>query len=145
MGALFYASVPTVPTTPPREEAHAWNFQEFDGLTIPDTNGRDQGRFGTEYPASPVPGRANTPVSEQTYTPGPIRGVAGVLGGQPLPVANPVYRVGRGYTPSRTPTIQFRLGAGQNYQGAAQTVALSEITNNPPVAGDLSAIIAGWA
>jgi len=32
---------------------------------------------------------------------------------------------------------------GQNNQGAAQTVVLSEITNAPPVPGDLTSIIAG--
>jgi len=144
MGLLYYSQAPTVPTTPPTELNHAYNFEEFDGL-MPLDNAPGMVPFGTNYDHSPRPGAANTPLSEQTYTRGPLSATTGTLGGQPLPVANPLYRLGRGYTPSTTPTVQFRLGVGQNYQGAAQTVALSEVTNNPPVPGDLSGIIAGWA
>jgi len=145
MGMLYYAQAPVVPRTPPVELNHAYNFQEFDGLETPLGNAPGEVSFGTNYGSTPRPGAINTPLSEQTYTRGPLRGTVGTLGGQPLPVANPLYRLGRGYTPSTTPTIQFRIGAGQNYQGVAQTVALSEVTNNPPVPGDLSGIIAGWA
>jgi len=145
MGMLFYASAPTVPRTPPIELNHAYNFQEFDGLEVPLGNAPGEVPFGINYGSTPRPGALNTPLDQQTYTRGPLRGTVGVVGGQPLPVANPLYRLGRGYTPSITPSIQFRIGAGQNYQGAAQTVALSEVTNNPPVPGDLSGIIAGWA
>lgn len=145
MGLLH--SVPfMVPATPPVELAHAANFEEFDGLTTPTTNNTNLGNFGIEYGPSPRPGAGQTPLNEQVYTPGPIRGVVGKIGGQPLPVANPLYRIGRGYTPANyTQRIQTRLGVGQNNQGAAQTVALSEITNNPPVPGDISSIIAGWS
>jgi len=143
---LIYQVPFTVPATPPVELAHAANFEEFDGLTTPTTNNTNASRFGTTYGATPRPGQQNTPLEQQTYTPGPIRGVVGKVGGQPLPVANPLYRIGRGYTPANyTQRIQSRLGVGQNNQGAAQTVQLSEITNNPPVPGDISAIIAGMA
>jgi hypothetical protein len=144
MGMLYYAQAPVVPRTPPVELNHAYNFQEFDGL-MPLDNAPGAVPAGTNYGSTPRPGALNTPLAEQTYTQGPLSATVGTLGGQPLPVANPLYRLGRGYTPSTTPTIQFRIGAGQNYQGAAQTVALSEVTNNPPVPGDLSGIIAGWA
>lgn len=143
---LIYQVPFTVPATPPVELAHAANFEEFDGLETPRTNNTNQSNFGIEFGATPRPGQTQTPLSEQTYTPGPIRGVVGKVGGQPLPVANPLYRIGRGYTPANyTQRIQSRIGVGQNYQGAAQTVQLSEITNNPPMPGDISAIIAGMA
>ena len=146
MGLLYVTTpFPVVPGEAPAELAHAANFERFDGLEIPDTAGRDQNQLGTTYGATPRPGGENTPVSEQTYTAAPIRGVVGTVGGQPLPVNDWLFRGGRGYTHSETPSIQHRLGSGQAYQGAAQTVALSEITNNPPIPGDLSGIIAGWS
>jgi len=146
MGLLYVTTpIPIVPGQAPAELAHASNFERFDGLEIPTTAGRDENQLGTAYGATPRPGGVNTPVVEQTYTAAPIRGVVGTVGGQPLPVADWLYAGDRGYTPSETPSIQHRLGSGQAYQGAAQTVALSEITNNPPIPGDLSGIIAGWA
>ena len=146
MGLLYVTTpIPVVPGAAPAELAHAENFERFDGLEIPTTAGHNQGQFGTDQPGNPRPGFSDTPISEQTYTAAPIRGTVGVVGGQPLPVASWLYHGGRGYTPSESPTIQFRQGVGQGYQGAAQTVALSEITNNPPVPGDRSGIIAGWA
>ena len=81
----------------------------------------------------------------QVYTPGPLKGLTNTLGGQPLPVNDWKFRGRRAYTPGKTHSLQMRLGDGQNYGGAAQTVALSEITGNPPVPGDLSGIIAGQA
>jgi len=146
MGLLYVSSPAMVPTRPPAEDAHAANFERFDGLEIPTTNNTEAGNFGTTYGATPRPGGTNTPIEEQTYTRAPLRGVVGVIGGQPLPVSDRIHALsGRGYTPSETPSIQHRTGAGQAYQGVAQTVALSEITNNPPIPGDISAIIAGWA
>jgi hypothetical protein len=145
MGLLFYAQAPTVPTQPPIELAIAENFQEFDGLNVPATNNTGEQPFGTPYGATPRPGQLNTPQNEQTYTRGPMRGFVNTLGGQPLPVANWLYRTGRGYTPSVAGGIQHRLGVGQNYGGVSQTAIMSEITNNPPVPGDLSSIISGWA
>ena len=128
MGLLYVTTpFPVVPGEAPAELAHAANFERFDGLEIPDTAGRDQNQLGTTYGATPRPG------------------VVGTVGGQPLPVNDWLFQGGRGYTHSETPSIQHRLGSGQAYQGAAQTVALSEITNNPPIPGDLSGIIAGWS
>jgi hypothetical protein len=146
--ALLYTQTMnySVPRVPREEYFHAANFQEFDGLTTPRTSNLGGIPEGTAYGANPRPGQQNTPLNEQTYTPGPLRGVVGTLGGQPLPVANPLYRLGRGYTAANdTQRIQTRMGAGTNSQGVAQTVQLSEITNNPPVPGDISAILAGLA
>lgn len=146
MGLLYVTTpLPVVPGAAPAELAHAENFERFDGLELPTTNNTDQGLFGTDQKNNPRPGFTDTPIDEQTFTAAPLRGTVGVVGGQPLPIASWLYGGGRGYTPSESPTIQFRTGVGQGYQGAAQTVALSEITNNPPVPGDLSGIIAGWA
>lgn len=143
----------TVPTVPQPDIAVAESFERFDGLAVPGTNpathepdsGKGMGtRYGFAEPGHyPRPGAVDTPPTEQTYTPGPLKGLTNTLGGQPLPVNDWKFRGRRGYTPGRTPSVQHRLGDGQNYGGAAQTVALSEITGNPPVPGELSGIIAG--
>ena len=146
--ALLYTQTDlySVPRVPREEYFHAANFQEFDGLETPLTSNSGGTDTGINYGETPRPGQLNTAPADQTYTPGPLRGVVGTLGGQPLPVANPIYRLGRGYTPANdTQRIQTRMGAGTNSQGVAQTVQLSEITNNPPVPGDISAILAGLA
>jgi len=146
--ALLYTQTDlySVPRIPREEYFHAANFEEFDGLETPRTSNSGGTPEGLNFGATPRPGQLNTPIAEQTYTPGPLRGVVGTLGGQPLPVANPLYRLGRGFTPANdTQRIQTRMGAGTNFQGVAQTVQLSEITNNPPVPGDISAILAGLA
>lgn len=143
-GVLISTSAP-VPSHAPVEFAHAANFEQFDGLDVPNHDNRTHpNQFGAGQGWRSPRDFGNTPIAEQTYTPGPLRGIASVLGGQPLPVANWLYRVGRGYTASRTPSVQHRMGAGQAYQGVAQTAALSEITNTPPIPGDISSIIAGW-
>jgi hypothetical protein len=143
-----------VPGTAQPDIAVGRNFERFDGLDVPDTNpastsgenlpsGSDEFGFNQlgHYPA---PGKGDTPLSQQTYTPGPLKGLTNTLGGQPLPVNDWKWRADRGYTAGRTHSIQHRMGDGQAYQGAAQTVQLSEITGNPPVPGELSGIIAGW-
>jgi hypothetical protein len=129
-------------------------FERFDGLDVPDTNpasksgevlpsGSDEYGFDQlgHYPA---PGKGDTRYVNQTYTRGPLKGLTNTLGGQPLPVNDWKFRGDRQYTKSKTHSIQHRMGDGQAYQGAAQTVQLSEITGNPPVPGDLSGIIAGY-
>lgn len=138
--------------------AVAANFERFDGLDVPATNpagstcgdnlpsGSDE--FGFDQLGHyPKPGGGDTRTVNQwghmTPTPGPLRGLTNTLGGQPLPVFDWKYRGRRDYTRGRTHSIQQRMGDGQNYQGAAQTVQLSEITGNPPVPGELSGIIAG--
>lgn len=147
MSGLLVAQIPpgqyTVPTEPPAELAHASYFEEFDGLMALDN------APGARYVAGPVqsPGGGGTPVAQQAYTTGAIPGITGKLGGQPLPVANPIWRTGRGYTQGGDQVQGFQLthrGVGQNYQGIAQTVQLSQITGSPPVPGDITSIIAGY-
>jgi hypothetical protein len=131
--------------------AVAPGFERFDGLSQPpldhpaalDPLSGGSGGGGAEYGATPRPGQMNQPVG-QVYTPGPISGVVGTVGGQPLPVSPRIYKSPGDYTHSRTHSIQWRLGQGQAFQGVAQTVALSEITSNPPQPGDLTAILAGF-
>ena len=150
MSGLLVAQLPpgpgnyAVPTEPPAELAHATYFETFDGLE-PLVNNDQASYLGG---AVQSPGHGGTPVAAQGYTRGPVPGITGRLGGQPLPVANWNYRVGRGYTEGANLVGGFQrthYGVGQQYQGAAQTTQLSEITNNPPVPGDLSGIIAGIA
>ena len=151
-----------VPGTPPADMAVAPNFERFDGLEPldhpaaedPDSSGA--GGAGSAYGwdvagHSPRPGQADQPMN-QVYTPGPLAGVVGVLGGQPLPNAH--WRadtaIQRASAPTlvRAPSVQWRLGVGQrgpSELGVAQTVTQSEITNNPPQPGDLTSILAGIA
>lgn len=131
------------PDLPQPELAVAANFERFDGLSQPQLQnpaGQPNVRGSDNRPGQSV-------VTPDVYTPGPISGVVGVTGGQPLPVADCIHRGAGDYTKSRTPSIQFMLGVGQHGPselGVAQTVALSQITGNPPVPGDLTSILAGW-
>ena len=142
-GALLLGNVTgpiPVPQSAPVDLAVASDFERFDGLTPLDHPAGQPG----------VAGSANRPGQSQTtpdvYTPGPIAGVVGTLGGQPLPVSDRIHR-GPGQTQEvNTPQMQWRLGVGQvgpSSLGVAQTVALSEITSSPPVPGDLTSILAG--
>ncbi len=124
-----------VPANPPKERAVAPNFEQFDGLDpLHQPTGKDPGSR---------PGGGQTPKASQTYTPGPLTSTTGTVGGQPLPTGDLLHRPPGSSTPAYPINMQFRSGVGQNYQGVAQTVALGGITNNPPVPGDLSMIIAG--
>jgi hypothetical protein len=102
--------------------------------------------FGFNEPGHyPRPGQINQPLG-QVYTQGPLQGVVGTLGGQPLPVSDRIHRPEGDYTKAKAPTIQWRLGVGQkgpSELGLAQTVTQSEFTNNPPVPGELTGILAG--
>lgn len=148
MSGLLVAQLPpgpgnyVVPSEPPPEVAHATYFEVFDGLE-PLVNNDQANWVGGQVQR---PGAGGTPVADQVFTRGAVPGITGRLGGQPLPVASWQYRVGRGYTDGLNLAGNFQrmhYGVGQNYQGPAQTTQLSEITNNPPVPGDLSGIIAG--
>jgi hypothetical protein len=139
MPAVLSIAYPAlVPTASSPDMAVAPNFERFDGLT-PLDNAPENPEF---YVGGPRPGvAAPTPI---VYTRGPIAGLVNTLGGQPLPVSPRVYKNPGDYTHSRgVGTLQFRLGVGQNYGGIQQTVALSEISQNPPQPGDLTSIIAG--
>ncbi len=133
-----------IPQNPPVDLAVAPNFERFDGLNqLDNPAGRQQTQY---YTGGPKPGA--TDPTPDTYTPGPVSGVTGVVGGQPLPVADCIHRPQGVAQLVNSPSMQFRLGVGQHGPsslGAEQTVALSEITNAPPVPGDISSIIAGWA
>lgn len=143
------AAVIAVPAESPLPDlAIAQNFERFDGLGQPALDApagtEDGNRLGEAYGESPRPGQHNQETGQE-YTPGPLQGVVGTIGGQPLPVSDWKYHHGN-YTGATAPGIQFRLGVGQrgpSELGAAQTVALGGITNNPPEPGDLSAIISG--
>jgi hypothetical protein len=161
-GAVRDFVVPSEPTAY-QSLAVAPNFEQFDGLDVPGTNpagdavfdGADGDILGAgwnyalnELGQYPRPGGAGTPVWAQTYTPGPLRGLVGTLGGQPLWVAGTGDRIKRppgGYTQAGVRFVGGPKRGRQAYQGIAQTVQLSEITANPPVPGDLASIISGQA
>jgi hypothetical protein len=142
-------TVVAVPGENPAPELRiAPNFERFDGLSQPNLNAPATGPApGLDYGgAVPRPGQRNEALADQVYTRGPLQGTTNTLGGQPLPVKDWKYPAGRNYTHAVSPGVQHRLGVGQrgpSELGAAQTVALGGITNNPPQPGDLSAIIAG--
>jgi hypothetical protein len=163
-GALFLnqgnpgAVVPVPQADPNPDLKVAANFERFDGLDVPADHPGTTADIYDSTPSSaqygwnelghyPRPGAVDQPFG-QVFTQGALRGLTNTIGGQPLPVRDWKYQAdGRdGYTGSRFPTVQFRQGVGQrgpSELGAAQTVVLGGITNNPPEPGDLSAIIAG--
>jgi hypothetical protein len=142
-------AVVAVPAESPLPDlAIASNFERFDGLGQPPLDHPagtvDGNPLGESYGDTPRPGQLNQEEGQE-YTPGVLSGVVGAIGAAPLPVADWKYHHGN-YTGATAPGVQFRLGVGQrgpSELGAAQTVALGGITNNPPEPGDLSAIIAG--
>ncbi len=136
MSVLIASAKPfIVPGTPPEDMAVAPNFERFDGLAPLDKpTGRDPGTRSD----------GTTPVAQQTYTRSAWDAITGTVGGQPLPVADPIHRPEGASTPAYAISTQFRGGAGQANQGVAQTVALADIANNPPTVGDLTSILAGW-
>lgn len=143
------------PQTPQLQSAVAANYEAFDGLMPldnPATGTPDSGdvgggaQYGFDVPGDyPRPGQSDQPLG-QVYTRGPLSATVGTLGGQPLPVSERIYKDSGNYTKSNTPSIQQRLGVGQHGPselGVAQTVTLSQITDNPPQPGDLTLILAG--
>jgi hypothetical protein len=146
-----------VPPDPQLDDAVAPNFQRFDGVDGPEDNydahGAKVGAFEYGY-RGPKPGADGSPLADIVYTPGPHFGITNVVGGQPWPVADwqpdgsVTPDVTRGFTPGKTyRSPQFWLGkaglGGQKNNGVEQTLALGEITSNPPVPGDLASIIGG--
>lgn len=144
-----------VPGSPQADLAVAPNFERFDGIDQPVldnpaadvADGASGGSLGADYNPTPRPGQTNQPIG-QVYTEGPLSGVVGVLGGQPLPVADRIQRPAGVTTLVNAPTVQFRMGIAQrgpSELGVAQTVALGQITSNPPEPGDLQSILSGWS
>lgn len=132
---------------PAPDIAVAYNFERFDGFE-PLEHPAAEGHQVHIPDGGPRPGQGSTPLAEQVYTPSTLARPVGTVGGQPLPVGDRMHRVPGDFTPARAPTVQWRLGVGQNGPsalGAQQTVQLSEITNAPPVPGDITGIIAGIA
>lgn len=144
MGALLIeGSKLVVPAdgSGPLDRTVAWNYERFDGLGPLDNSVNAE---APDYGAGPRPGQHSQPTG-QTYTPGPLTGLTNTLGGEPLPVADWRYRPGD-YTPAHyAQRMQHRMGQGQAYQGVAQTVALGDITNNPPQPDSLENILRGFA
>lgn len=138
-----------VPQVPPEDMAVAANFERFDGLDEPPLLNRPgEVPLGADYGTTPRPGQRNTPLSEQVYTPGPLSGLVGVLGGQPWPVGNerPPNASAKGhYTPAPGRIVGGpKLVVGSQHNPAlAQTVFFSELTSSPPQPGDLTSILAG--
>lgn len=130
-----------VPTVASPDVAVAANFERFDGLTPLDHPAGGPHVFGS-------PSRPGFNPTPDEYTPGPVAGVVGVVGGMPLPTSDRIFRPPGGTTLTEGFSIQYRLGVGQHGPSelaVAQTVQLARVTNNPPVPNDLDQILAGLA
>jgi hypothetical protein len=141
-----------VPQTPPLETRVAENYQRFDGLDSTPYPGSNLSGLETPYDVTPRPGQAGTPGSLVDVGPGKlgpnargIPGVVGSVGATPLPVADCLKKTNFETVAATQSNPNFRFGPGGQYQGIAQTIAMSEISQNPPQPGDLASIYAGLA
>ena len=160
MSGLMMARSRPVPIKPPLEKRVQTNYERFDGFD------------STPYPADLVSDDAANPYGDRNPRPGQngthgntpygdigrlgpnargIPGVVGSVGAAPRPGADCLKKTSADFVSSLT-TAQatqsnpnYRFGPGGQFQGIAQTAAMSEITNNPPQPGDLASIIAGSA
>lgn len=135
----------TIPAEPPVAMAVAPNYEVF----TPDAPALAQPVTGqlpiTGSPQAPGAARFDGPA---TYTPAGSGGLTNVLGGEPPLATN--YRLHRSpgaYTHANAPTIQLRLGVGQqgpSSLGVAQTIEQATLLKNPPTpANDLLRIVSG--
>lgn len=146
-GMLLQWSGPdfVVPQVAPTDLAVGPKFERFDGLTPLDHPAGRPEFWGPENPDNPRPGMQ--PWQPDTYTPGPLAGVVGVIDGQPLAAARTSDRIHRpeGMTQRvQEYSTQNRRGVGQAYQGVAQTVQLQALVDNPPEPSGMTAILGGW-
>ncbi len=123
-----------VPQADPTDQAVAWDFQRFDGLSPLYHPGGQPNVVGS-------PSRPGLQPTPDTYTPGPLAGLTNTVGGEPLPVADCLLRPPGDATYAPAYSTQFRKSVGQNYQGVAQTAAMNILYENPPVADPISSII----
>jgi hypothetical protein len=128
-----------IPASPPADRVVAENFSQFDGFNDPTHKASE----GTPSGTKPADQPTLTADLKATYS--PLTGIRNVLGGMPLPVANPFegdYGTSTAYPDNFTQ--QYRLGTPQGYQGVAQSVALGDITQTPPQTESIDSILAGW-
>lgn len=126
-----------VPGAQPVELRVAPNYELFDGFSpVQESEGVTPGSH---------PGQSETPYSQLDYTPADKGGVYGTVGGEPYPVANPIWHTPMDTTFVVPRSTQYRTGVGTNTNGVDTTVALQNLNNNPPAAGDLTSIVSGWA
>ena len=143
-GILIIGSRP-FPTTPPLRANVAADYERYDGLDQRQGDTPENAvlttALGRSYGETPAPGRINAPYTR----PNGIAGKVGSVGASPLPVAAAVHRDPREMRSTRVSqlTTQYRHGPGAKPGGLAQTIAMTEITRNPPQPGDLTSILAG--
>ena len=143
MSGLMLAMSRPEPQTPPLQEAIADNYERFDGLD------------STPYPLGDVeptglnpdvrPGQRETHGSFMGPNARGIPGVVGSVGASPLPVADCLHKTEFATQAATQSNPNFRFGPGGAAPGLSQTIAMSEISKNPPQPGDLAAIFAGLA
>lgn len=129
---------PVVPGTAPAPMAVAPNYEVFDGL----------GPLDHAVSSPPVEGSPSRPgggPGSPDYTPGPVSGVRGVVGGMPLPVADPLTRPPGEYTPAGVFTVQYRLGVGQQGPSAlgVQNTLQGLAASQPPIPTPFELILSG--
>jgi hypothetical protein len=123
-----------VPSADPTDQAVAWDFQRFDGLSPLYHPGGQPNVVGS-------PSRPGLQPPPDPDTPGPRAGLPTPGCAEPLPVADPLFRPPGDTTYAPAYSTQFRKSVGQNYQGVAQTAAMNQLYENPPVADPISSII----
>ena len=139
---MLLAVSPSVPQSPPVEDAIGPFYERFDGFEpwgFDAASGYEPVSEGWNYGDSPRPGQLNTDATD----PAGVYGKVGSVGASPYPVYNPMHKVIMETQHFDHPTTQFRLGPGAQAPGLQNTLTSTEITQNPPQPGDLASIIAG--
>lgn len=144
MSGLMISYAKPVPVTPPLESRVQENYVRYDGLDSTPYPGLEVSPLEDAYPTTPRPGAS---ASDTKGKLGPnargIPGVVGSVGATPLPVGDCLKKTVFETVAATQSNPNFRFGPGGAYQGIAQTLAMSEITNNPPQPGDLASIFMG--
>lgn len=121
------------------------NYERFDGLdSTPETDIVEPVGEGNYGPTA-RPGQLQTYGDKMGPNARGIPGVVGSVGATPLPVADCLKRTDFATQAATQSNPNFRFGPGGAAPGLAQTIAMSEISQNPPQPGDLASIYAGMA
>ena len=156
MSGLMISYATPVPASPPLEKRVQENYERFDGLDstpYPGTVIHDDA-INLYDENNPRPGQNGTQGKDGDKgrlgpNPRGIPGLVGSVGAAPLPVADCLKKTSDDFKSALTTVASvqsnpnFRFGPGGAFQGIAQSIAMSEISSNPPEPGSLASIYAG--
>lgn len=143
MSGLMMARSRPLPASPPLQDRLDADYRRFDGLDSTPYPGGENTGLEVPYASTPRPGQAGTHGDAMGPNARGIPGVVGSVGAAPLPVGDCLRKVSFATVAATQSNPNFRGGPGGAYQGIAQTLAMTEISQNPPQPGDLASIIAG--